>query len=363
MAIRLAFVDSNRSYIEKLTAWINKFMPHQFSIEILTSPESFETWTKSGVKADLTAVSIDLFKDVQPLLPKEGILVLDDGSHQVIEADVPRISKYRPAEELMKDILSVCADRLPKMHIREGRALKITLISYLDGSDTVSPVAPYIAYLFNNRGRKVFYLSLEQNQVTDLYFCGNNNRGLNEMLYYAKSNKDNLSMRLETCTGTDTNTGIDFLKAPPGLLVSGDIEAGDIDKLLSAAGERNIYDEVVLVADMSMNDKFIHMLKKADRILFVSSNTAGSCLKFMKFLKGLKWQDFDPDLLFVKLRLVLIKLCVSCDFYEQFPNISKVYIQPNAIADSAASWLPPEADLSVLDNAINNIDMGEKKHE
>ena len=363
MAIRLAFVDSNSSYIEKLTAWINKFMPYQFSIEILTSPENFETWINNGGKADSTIVSIDLFKDVQPLLPKEGILIFDDGSHQAVAADIPRISKYRPAEELMKDILSLSADRLPKMHLRDERKLKINLISYLDGADALSPAAPSIACILSHKGHKVFYLSLEQNQTTDLFFCGNNNRGLNEMLYYAKSNKDNLSVRLETCSGKDANTGIDFLKAPPGLLACEDIESGDIDKLLTAIGERNMYDEVVLASDMSINAEFIHMLKKADRILFVTANAAGSCLKIKKILAELKKQDLDYNQLIGKLRLILIRICESQGFNEQFPDIGKVYINPNAIASNTAYWLPPNNDLSVLENLINDFDGGGLKHE
>ena len=136
MSIRLALVDSNSRYIEKLAAWIHKNMPYQFSIEILTNSESFQKWTEKGGQADLVVVSIDMVNNVLSGFPKEGVLVLDDGTHKPINQDVPRVDKYRPAEELQGYL--PCVPTGCRGCMLEKAYAEYNLVIYLDGSNAVN---------------------------------------------------------------------------------------------------------------------------------------------------------------------------------------------------------------------------------
>ena len=71
--------------------------------------------------------------------------------------------------------------------MRKGQ--KITTVFYADGSDAFNPFAQALAYYKASEGDKIIYLNLDEFSNTDLFFSGNNDRGLSELLYYIKSKK------------------------------------------------------------------------------------------------------------------------------------------------------------------------------
>ncbi|MDI9513603.1 MAG: hypothetical protein GX384_03685 [Clostridiaceae bacterium] len=362
MSIRLALVDSNSRYIEKLAAWIHKNMPYQFSIEILTNSESFQKWTEKGGQADLVVVSIDMVNNVLSGFPKEGVLVLDDGTHKPINQDVPRVDKYRPAEELAKDILSLCADRMPRMHAREKHMQSITLVIYLDGSNAVNPVAPAIAHFFSARDRKTLYFSLEEAQTTSLYFNGISTRGLNEMLYFIKSNRDNLFMRLEACLTKDPASGVHFLSEPAGLLSPQSIDTADINSLLSATDSEGDFDEIVIAAELGMFDLIRELMGKADRILTVAINTASSSLKMERFFQELEKGNSDMGTLKEKLRLILINIGPYDGFNGRFTDFHRYMLKPHPV-ETVSGWVPSENDFSVFAAILGDYEKAGYHHE
>lgn len=356
MSIRLILADSDRLYIEKLAAWLHKHMPFQFSIEILTHSGSFQAWIASGGQADLVVISIDMAQEVFPYLSDNGTLILDDGTHGSLSLVMPRVEKYRPAEELAKDILSLCADRMPRMHARERHRQNITLIINLDGADALNPVAPAIARLYSARNRKTLYLSLEQAQATRLFFNGTGSRGLNEMLYYLKSNKDNLYMRLETCLTRDMASGVHFLSAPSGLLRPDFIAMTDIVNLLSATDREGDFDEIVLVTDLGMFEMILGLMEKASRILAVVPNTPVSSVKLGQFLQELEKGEADMAGLKAKFRLLLVDVCRSDGFNGQFEDIRKYRLAAHPAESGTSYWVPQESDLSLLASILDDED-------
>ncbi|HOK42074.1 MAG TPA: hypothetical protein PLD49_00185 [Thermoclostridium caenicola] len=358
MSVHLVLADTDRLYIEKLAAWLHKHMPYQFSIEILTHPESFQAWAESGGQADMAVISLDLARQVLSCLPQTGILILDDGSHEPISLDVPRVDKYRPAEELAKDILTLCADRMPGMHAREKHRQNITLVVYLDGADALNPVAPAVARLFGSRGRKTLYISLEQAQTTQLYFNGTGTRGLNEMLYYLKSNRDNLFMRLESCLTRDLASGVHFLAAPCGLVTPETVEWSDMDNLLSATDREGDFEEIVLATETGMFGLIPGLMERAARVWTVALNTAASSVKMQRFLQALEKGEVDLDRLKAKLRLLLIDVCRLDGFSGQFPDIPKCRLEPHPAEPGAAYWVPHENDFSAIAALLDQEDKG-----
>lgn len=356
MFIRLALADSNARYIEKLAAWIQKYMPYRFSIEILTRWESFREWAENGGRADLIVISPDMVIEVLQYLPKEGVLILDDGTHGPLDLEVPRVDKYRPAEELVKDILSLCADRMPSMHARERHRQNITLVIYLDGADAVFPVAPAIAHIYSAMDRKTFYLSLEQAQTTSLFFSGSGSKGLNEVLYYVKSNRDNLYMRLETCLSKDFSTGIHFLSAPCGLLTPGAIDPCDIERLLFAAGSEGDFDEIVLAADLSMFHLIPVLLEKASRVFAAAPNTASSSIRMERFLQELDKGNSGTGRIKEKLRLILVNTCHSDGFIGRFSDIQRYILEPHPVQSVSSAWVTSESGLSALASILESFD-------
>jgi len=356
MSIRLSLVDSNRRYAEKLAAWIHKHMPFRFSVEIITSPEGFREWSENGGSADLVVISADIARDVLQLLPREGVLVLDDGTRGPFPDEIPRVSKYRPAEELAKDMLSLCADRIPAMHLRERNRQKITLVINMDGADSLFPAAPAVARVLSAMGRKTLYLSLEQIPVTSLYFSGTGTRGFNEMLYYVKSDRDNLFMRLETCMSTDYDSGIHFFSAPPGLVSPATIRHEDIAKLLSATDREGDFDEIVIATEPSMYELIPGLSEKAARVLIFAPGTASSAMKTERLFQELGKSESDITRLKDKTRLVIVKIGPYEGFDGRFPDIPEYYLTASPAQETGSGWLLPESDINTLTLILDSFE-------
>jgi hypothetical protein len=362
MAIRLTFIDSDIKFAEKMAAWINKYMPFQFSVEILTSRGSLEAWIGEGCTTDLFIVSSGLFNDVRDLLPTAGVLVLDEGAHIEIDGSIPRASKYRPVEELMRDAMSLCADRMPMMR-RSGRnSPKVTLVVCVEGYGASCALSYEIANIMGSKGRKTLYLSLEHVQATDLFLSGNNSRGLNEMLYYIKSNRDNLPMRLETCVSRDTAGGVDFLKSPPGLLDPGSIKIEDIEILLEAFAGCSAYSEIIVAADPVVDDKLLQLFKKSDRVVFSMSHTAGSLLRMKKIAEEL---DRHEDIAAIKNSRALITVHVPCEglWHEtQYQGIKAIPVVMDHNETEVGGY-SDRAGAAALDAALSAMDESVHRHE
>jgi phosphoribosyl-ATP pyrophosphohydrolase len=320
MPIHLVFADSDLPFVEKLSAWMHKNMPRKFVIEVLTSKESMQLWLESGQKADAFLVSPSLYQEnLQDLTV--NVVLLDDGSHPALPDGIPRLMKYQQAPVLVKEILSLCAERMPKVHTKPSYGHMVTLVIHADG-DSVSPAGPAIATLLAESGRHTLYFSLEQNQATDLYFHGSNTKGLNEMIYYVKSNKVNLSLLLEACCAKDP-CGVDYLKAPPGLFNAMQLTKAEIDRLLQAVLERNIYDEVVIAADLILSEALLHLAKVSDRIVITMVSGPSSGIKLRRILNELDTRQDDAAELTKKVRLCLVKIN---DYISDIPA------EPNAFS-------------------------------
>lgn len=331
MPIHLVFADSDLPFVEKLSAWMHKNMPRKFVIEVLTGRESMQLWIESGQKADVFLVSPSHFQEnLQELAV--NLVLLDDGTHPALPDGIPRLMKYQQAPVLVKEILSLCAERMPKVHTNPGHGHKITLVIHTDG-DSLSPAAPAFATILAESGRHTLYFSLEQNQATDFYFHGSNPKGLNEMIYYIKSNKENLSLLLEACCARDSS-GVDFLKAPPGLFNATQLIKTEIDRLLQAVSERNSYDEVVIASDLILSEALLHLIKLSDRIIITAVSGPASGIKLRRILNELTARQDDAAELIKKARLSLVKIN---DYLTDIPQEPKCFITDAPLVHSAAS--------------------------
>lgn len=208
--IRLVLADEDSMFIEKLSTYLYKNLSH-LSLELFTEPQAFANWYLAGEEADLVIISASFFFKLKKK-PEQNILLLRDCAESLLPENIKCINKYIPAENLMKEMLSLCAEKIPGDSSQKKGTGKIYLVLYADGSDVLNPFAQALAYYIAARGEKTFYLNLDEFSSTDLFFKSNNDRGMNELLYYIKSKKDNLSLRFEACVSNDITSGVSFMK-------------------------------------------------------------------------------------------------------------------------------------------------------
>lgn len=270
--IRLVLADSDLLFLEKLSAYIQKNNNRKFLLDLFSIPAKLEEWIEKEGKADLIVVSSSFYISMAKKPSTANIVILADCPQSLLPEGLNTINKYMPGDAILKEILSCCAESIPGSSNNGKEKGKISLILYSDGSDVLNPIAQSIAYIKAKEGKNVFYLSLDDISNTDMYFTGNNSKGLCEMLYYVKSKKDNLTLRAEACTSRDIRYGVEFMKGHKNTQDIEKMNQSECESLIQAIKNRSCYDEVIISRAFREDLLLPILLKKADNIYISALN-------------------------------------------------------------------------------------------
>lgn len=305
--IRLALADSDTFFLDKFSAYLRRNQSNHFNIELFTTPSTFEEWFFGSGKSDLTVISSTFFcrLDNRPQA-SPSVAILCDSPESLIPANYQCIEKFQPAENLVKDILSFCADTIPKITLKKGSSGDVHLVLYGDGSDALNPFAQTLAQVKASKGCSTLYISLDELSNTDSYFFGKNPKGLSEFLYYIKSQKENLSLKAEACTSRSAEYGLDFMKGHQNELDIAKISSGEVTSLVEAVREK--YDDIV-ISRAFRHDALLPVLSgMAYRIYITGLNYRSSCDRLSKIANILTRMEGSPTLELDKKTRVCIEL-------------------------------------------------------
>ena len=152
--IRLVIADKDALYLEKLSAYLQKNKAYGFYLELYTDKNKLVEWLSSGKRTDLLVISASLYNELAEKPVNKNILLLRDCAESLAPQNINSINKYRPADYILKEILSLCAEYIPRDINDENKNGCINLVLYADGSDALNPLAQGLAYINAVRKRK-----------------------------------------------------------------------------------------------------------------------------------------------------------------------------------------------------------------
>jgi hypothetical protein len=223
-----------------------------------------------------------MFSEIVKKPDGKNTVILSDSAGSLVPEGYSSLFKYRPAENLMKEILSLCADKMPQISMKKEFSGRVRLVLYADGSDVVNPIAHIMAGILSKKERNVFYLNLDELSDTDSWFSGNNEKGLSEMLYYVKAQKENLPLRAESCTSRDFDTGVDFMKGHKSPEDIGKLTPSECESLIRAIRGRNCYSDIILSRAFRYDALLPVLLKEADKIYLTTLDYSSSMSRLQK---------------------------------------------------------------------------------
>ncbi len=275
--IRLVLADTDQLFLEKFSAYLKSCKTTHFALELFTSPVTFTEWFENGGKTDLIVISSTLLAKLErPPAPGRSIIVLCDSAESMIPAGYASIHKYQPAQNLVGEILSACAESIPGSFSKRGSSGEVHLVLYADGSDLMNPLAPSLAYVKSRQGQPSFYLNLDQVSDTHTYFNGSNSRGLSEFLYYIKARKENLSLKAEACASQSTEFGVDFMKAHQNPQDMGRLIPSEVKSMIDALRDRAVYGSIVVSRALLFDEILTVLLNEAQRVYLTCLNHPSS---------------------------------------------------------------------------------------
>ena len=287
MRIRLALVESDEGYLNRIVTAFNKKYVDKFEIYSFTKLDAALDGV-SKYKIDVLIASDDFEVDTEKLPSRCGFAYFVDSSDVELVREVQAICKYQRADLIYKQILGIYSELAGEMVGKgtgDSSCKAIAFTAPAGGVGTTSAAAA-CAVRFAKFGKRVLYLNLDKFGATDLVFSAEGQFDMSDIIFAIKSKKTNLPMKLESCVRRDKN-GVFFFSQPKVALDMMELEAEDESRMLATVRGSNNYDYIIVDKPFSIGKETIQFFQKMNDIVLVSNGSESANSKTDRALTAL----------------------------------------------------------------------------
>ena len=311
MKIRLAILEKDTSYLNRIvsvfsTKYADKFEIYSFT-DLAVAMSSLEE-----AKIDVL-VSDDAFDVNVAELPKRcGFAYFVDTADIDMEREQRAICKFQKADLIYKQILSIYAEKassISSLKLDDDNT-KICMFQSVSGGTGASSMAAAAALHFAARNKKTLYLNLERFGGADVFFTGEGQFDMSDIIFALKSKKANLALKLESCVKQDER-GVSFYSQSKIALDMLELDCEEILRLISELQLTGSYDYIVIDRDFGLDEDSLKICRQAHSIVWVGDGSEISNSKILRAYQGLTalGQNADSPL--------TNRLCLA---YNKFSN-------------------------------------------
>lgn len=311
MKIKLAILEKDASYLNRIvtvfsTKYADKFEIYSFTdLDVLLS-------SIDSAKIDVL-VANDAFEiDVASLPKRCGFAYFVDSADINMENEQRAICKFQKADLIYKQILSVYSDKAGSISglKLDDDATKICIFNSVSGGTGSSTMAAAAALHFAAKNKKTLYLNLEKFGSSDVFFSGEGQFDMSDVIFALKSKKANLSLKLESCVKQDAK-GVYFYSQSKIALDMLELDCDDIIHLISELKLTGGYDYIVIDCDFGLDKDSIKICKLAHSVVWVGDGSEISNSKIFRAYNALVTLEEKAD------SPLASRLCLA---YNKFSN-------------------------------------------
>lgn len=282
MKIKLAILDSDRTYLNRITAVFTEKFPdklevHAFSDALL----SLIDLPKSKIDVFIASSSFEI--DMADIPAGCGFAYLVDSPKIETCNGQKVINKFQKAELIYKDILKIFSDMADNsafgFKFDSNETTRIIAFVSAGGGTGSSTMAAACAAALTRRGCAAIYLNLEQFGSPAIFFRSQGQASFSDVIYSLKSKKANLPLKLESLLKRDEENGVCYYDPANIALDLLEVREEDCEKLFGALSALN-FSHIILDMDFSLHQDCLDILKMAHTIVFVSDGSEAANLKF-----------------------------------------------------------------------------------
>lgn len=295
MKIKLAILDSDRNYLEKMrSAFVRRYSDEIEFYVFTTKNAALETLGTSKIDVFLLNKSMDVSAEEIP----SGCLYayLSDVAGIDSYNNKPVICKFQRMDLIYRQILGVCAENkkvIPGVKFSDNEG-KIILFVGAGGGMGTSSVAAACAVRFAEKKKKVMYLNLQKLSGADLYFSGEGQKCMTDLIMSLQDPEANLRVQLQSWVREDAS-GVCFFAQAKNPLDMMELDGEDMLRLITELKFSGGYDYLILDADLSLDKAMMTICGAADEIVLVGDHSRESSLKAERALDALKVLDRNSD--------------------------------------------------------------------
>lgn len=299
MKIKVAILDEDQVYLKRLVGYFTSVLPDKIEIYSFSDLDTAMKMINEGPKKmDLFLASPGFDVDVTKISKNIGFAYFIDTPGIENYRESKAICKFQKAELIYRQMLSLYADVadvvLTPNSNNENNAVILSFVSPC-GGDGSSSVAAACAINFAKAGKKVLYLNLEQFGSSNVFFEAGGNFDLGDIIFAIKSNKSNITVKLESAVKHDIS-GVFYFESCKMAFDVMEINPNDVQRLIFELNALGKYDYIIIDMDFNFNDREVEALKESYRIIFVGSGTEISNIKMQKALTAMKVFEQQNDI-------------------------------------------------------------------
>lgn len=296
MKIKLAILEKDTSYLNRIVAVFSTKYADKFQIYSFSDPQI----AISSVGAEKIDVLIanDSFEIDLSQLPKRCSFVYFVDSVDIDSINGQRaICKFQKAELIYKQILSIFSEnagRFADLKLTDDECAVYTFSSPCGGTGT-SCVAAACAMRLASQGKRVLYLNLNAFDSPDLFFAGEGQFGMSDVIFSLKSKKVNLAMKLESYVKQDVS-GVYFFSQPNFALDMLELKQEEKLQLISELKLLGAYDYLILDMDFGLDKQHMDFYNKSHVVVMVCDGSETSNTKVQRASAALTMMDQNSDM-------------------------------------------------------------------
>ncbi len=295
MKIKLAILETDRSYLTRIVSAFGTKYADKLEIYSFTDPDAaIATINSSRIDVLLTSDTVDI--DLSKVPTRCAFAFLVDSMGIDTLRNQRAICKFQKADLIYKQILSVYSEKASsitgfKMTGDEG---KIIVFCSASGGVGSSTMAAACAIHFASRGSKALYLNLEKFGSSDVFFTGQGQYDMSDIIFAVKSKKTNLPLKMESCVKQDPS-GVYFYSQTKIALDMLELNTEDILRLISELKLMGEYDYIILDTDFSIEKEMLTIYRQAQAVLLVGDGSAVSNNKTERAYAALTTLEASAD--------------------------------------------------------------------
>lgn len=311
MKIKLAILEKDKNYLNRIIAALNTKYSDKFEIYSFTDPiVAMQSLENTRVEV---FVASDVFNIDPSALPKRcGFAYFVDEPGIDTVNNQRAICKFQKIDLIYKQILSIFSENAGNLSAIKfsDDECKVIAITSVSGGVGSSCVAAACAIHFASQNKRTLYLNLEMFGSSDSFFQAEGFSDMSDIIFALKTKKTNLSLKFESCVKQD-KSGVFFYSPPKVALDMAELDHNEIIRLISELKLTGSYDYIIIDLDFSIDKKHLSVLHQASEILIVSDGSEISNLKTIRAYKALEILEENDD------APVINRMSV---FYNRFSN-------------------------------------------
>lgn len=273
MKIKIALLEMDENYLERIVSVFGTKYGNKFEIYSFTDLDSaMLTVCNSPIDVFVAGNTFDI--NVSLIPAKCGFAYFVDSTDVDSVEGQKAICKFQKVELIYKQILDIYSEKAGSaLGLKSDKEHShIILFDSISGGTGTSSMAVACALHFAMNQKRVLYLNLEKFGSSSIFFRGEGQFDMSDVIYAVKSKKANLALKLESCVRKDPR-GIFYYAQSKIALDMLELNCDDILCLISEIEISGSYDYMIIDTDFAMDKNFLQVYHQVNSVIWTGDGS------------------------------------------------------------------------------------------